>query len=144
MLTYETLLSDCLAASLGKPRTPILVVEDDLGLKMIFEWVIRDLNPLLTFHWCTSFEQAEEAMKKNQYQLIISDFLLEGFGNGLDVLGLSSEILPKAKFVMMSSLRLQDFCRLPEKNEPLLLSKPVNIKKLQDVIRDAICPKEAS
>lgn len=141
MFTYEALLASRLAEK-EKPETPILIVEDDRGLRMIFEWMIRDINPELKFHWCSSYQEASEAIRKNRYQLVISDFMLKGPGDGLDVWERSAEFLPQAKFVMMSSLQLDKFCRftLPGASEPEVFSKPLDVERMQSIIRNATQP----
>ncbi len=135
MLNYEALIADRIIGEKSS-RAPILIVEDDQSLRKIFEWSIRDINPELKFQWCASYEQAWDAISENPYKLVISDFLLRGCGNGLDVWEFSNRMLPRAKFVMMSSLNLKDFCQIsaPKGREPALLAKPLDINKMRSLI----------
>lgn len=134
MLAYETLPT----TGTKKTSVPILVVDDDRSLRMIFEWIVKDIDPALSLDWCSSAGQAEEALQKSDYRLIIADFMLEGPANGLDIWERCQQ--SGADFVLMSSLRLEDFLRKEGENStlPRLLAKPLDVNEVQEIIRKSL------
>jgi DNA-binding NtrC family response regulator len=130
MLSFEAMLTDQIL-----PHVPILVIDDDRALLPIFDWLIHAVSPGLHYHWCASVEEAREHIERNRYRLILSDFLLEGTGNGLDLWELNRASEAPAEFAMMSSLKLSDFCR--SETGPRLLAKPLDVGEVQALIRKA-------
>jgi DNA-binding NtrC family response regulator len=142
MLPYEDLLLNELTAPKPGPGAPILIVEDDRSLKMVFDWLIRDVDPGLKFDWCSSVDQAKEALTTGKYRLVISDFMIEGMGSGLDVWEHFCRHQAGARFAMMSALDLSTFCRLDGQPDarPELLRKPINVDEVQKLIRSSTAP----
>ncbi len=146
MLLYEEMLTDRLMTKPELSRQkPILIIEDDRSLRMIFDWLIKDLDEKITYDWCTSVDQAKASLSANSYELVFADFLLNGYGNGLDVWEYCNAVLPKAEFVMMSSLKLEGFCNVTGENgaSPRLLAKPLDVNEIQGIIRRTLLAKEA-
>ncbi|MGZ3654355.1 MAG: hypothetical protein ACXVB9_16500 [Bdellovibrionota bacterium] len=140
MFNYEALLADNILNV--KPLVPILVIEDDRALLPIFDWIIHSVNPSLAFHWCASLEEARDHLRKNRYKLILSDFLLEGKGNGLDIWELNGASAKPAEFAMMSTLKLEEFCKTGD-HAPRYLAKPLDVGAVQTLIRRAVNQPEA-
>lgn len=134
MLNYEALLADNI--SIPKPAVPILVIDDDRALLPVLDWIIHAVNPALSYHWCSSAEDARKHIEQNRYRLILSDFLLEGSGNGLDLWELNAASEVPAEFVMMSCLKLEDFCKVG--SGPRLIPKPLDVGMVREMIQKAL------
>jgi response regulator of citrate/malate metabolism len=140
MHNYETLLTEQIPRE--KPWVPLLIVEDDRALLPIFDWIIRGVDPSVSYHWCSSFEQARESLRYNRYGLILSDFLLEEHGgNGYDVFELNAAQETPSDFILMSGLELDKICRFGE-TPPRLLAKPLNVEEVQGIVRGAVLNRD--
>lgn len=137
MHEYEALLAENARPAGDKPWVPLLIVEDDRSLLPIFDWIIRQENPQLAYHWCTSLSQARESLRNHHYGLILSDFLLEEGSNGLELFELNSGSRDPSKFVLMSGLELARICRFEGAHRPRMLAKPLEIEEVRELIREA-------
>lgn len=135
MLNFEALLAEGIVHASPKPLVPLLIVEDDRSLLPIFDWIARDAGAGVAYHWCSNLDQARALLRHNRYQLILADFLLEEGGNGLDLFEINEASPDRAEFVLMSSLDLDKFCRPGGSGPSRLLSKPLDVTELQELIR---------
>lgn len=112
-----------------------LVVEDDACLKVILSRLLGHVDPELKVDWAFNYEDAEEELSKNDYQLILCDVNLPNMKSGVD-LWRSSMSKMNLPVVMMSSMRADDYLRHFVKGEeiPRFLHKPFRIDEFVDVL----------
>ncbi len=117
------------------PGKSVLIVEDDLSISNLMERVIRSIAPGVNLEWATS---AEEALKlvdtsskespSSPYDLVISDFYLDGPKTGLDFWNIFRKTHPGVPFVLMSTADLNDFLENEdEQSVPFFLRKPFDV-----------------
>ncbi len=117
------------------PLKSILVVEDDLSTSNLIERVIRSIQPGLNLEWTTTAEEAikliNDASEKKRpcpFNLVISDFYLDGPKTGLDFWNHIQRVYPDVPFVLMSSTDVNDFLDDDEtRTVPYFLRKPFDI-----------------
>jgi DNA-binding NtrC family response regulator len=112
----------------------ILVVEDDKNITVLLGKAILEIANDSEIVWAASLENAIEQLikntditKKNPYDLIIADIILEGPGTGLDLYKLMYGLYPKIPFLVISSLVYRKVSQVLEhqrKNNFYYLQKP--------------------
>jgi len=122
----------------------ILIVEDDLNLKPIWEHTLKRLFKNILIDWSVSVEEAKKKIEisKNteDYDIIISDIFLAGSETGVEFLGSDEVKNSKANTYLISaidnSLVTQYFKEiLPQ---TIFLTKPFDVKKCFQVIKTAV------
>ncbi len=76
---------------MGRGLKRILIVEDDLSLRPLWESFFGTHYPKAWIDWAVSCEQAmvmilEKNKLRKKYHLIISDIFLAGSGTGIDLM----------------------------------------------------------
>lgn len=119
----------------------VLIAEDDLAQKSLWESFFGSAENQIDLHWTVSCEEALKLIHKSQtesrpFDLIITDIFLAGSGTGMDLL--NSELVEKctAKKVLVSAVERED---VVEKFGHLLtdieiVSKPINREKYELII----------
>jgi response regulator of citrate/malate metabolism len=119
----------------------VLIAEDDLAQKSLWESFFSNAKNKIELHWTVSCEEALKLIQKSQiennpFDLIITDIFLAGSGTGMDLL--NSEIVEKckAKKVLVSAVEREDVL---EKFGHLLtdieiMSKPISREKYESVM----------
>ena len=119
----------------------VLIAEDDLSLKPIWEEFFSRLNGNFSLQWTVSCEEALKILEKavserNEFDLIISDIFLAGSGTGMELL--NSPLLEgtQAKRLLISAVDrdqiLEEYADLTENIE--VISKPFNGKLYEPII----------
>ncbi len=120
----------------------ILIVEDDLALKPIWEKFFRLFSDRLMLEWAVSCEEAikmvQAASESNKnYFLIISDIFLAGSKTGIQLVSSQEVISSGAKTVLISAADRDDviskFGHLVR--DTTVISKPFSFKLYNPVFR---------
>jgi len=83
----------------------ILIAEDDLALKPLWESFFRKLGRPFVIQWTVSCEEAIKILEKNSdFDLIISDIFLAGSGTGIELLNSAEACRCRAKKVLISAV----------------------------------------
>ncbi|MCC2679814.1 MAG: hypothetical protein K0R29_2390 [Pseudobdellovibrio sp.] len=83
----------------------ILIAEDDLALKPLWEAFFRKLGRPFVIQWTVSCEEAVKILEKNpDFDLIISDIFLAGSGTGIELLNSPEANRCRAKKVLISAV----------------------------------------
>ncbi len=118
----------------------VLIVEDDIAASTLIDRVMRSISQDVELDWTTSAEEAIEIIDtahrlkiKRPYDLIVSDFYLDGSKNGLDFWNTCRDLFPDIPFVLMSSYE-PDFFMQDDSGVlvPYFLKKPFNLRQCRD------------
>lgn len=120
----------------------ILIVEDDLALKPIWEKFFKLIATDAVIEWAVSCEEAFKMINQTNeagasYFLIVSDIFLAGSKTGLELINSSEVIKSKAKTVLISAA---DSDEVVEKfgylvQDTIVISKPFDFKKYEHIFR---------
>lgn len=117
-------------AYLGSRPHRLLVVEDDLDMRPIFELVGGSVPPHLLFDWAENVPDAIDRMNRESYDLVVCDFLLDGRGSGLSLKAWCDYNQPTTRFAMMSAFPIAD--ALVDTSPPsAFLRKPFTLAQLR-------------
>ncbi len=119
----------------------VLVIEDDLAWQRIIAAYLKVVQKNMNICFVQSGEHAMRNLEKKIYDLIISDFLLEGQMTGLEVWKACQEIQPQAQFLLTSGF---DFCDMSISSQmPIeLASKPFDHLKMKKILSHLLIPTE--
>jgi DNA-binding response OmpR family regulator len=116
----------------------VLIVEDDLTLRPLWERAFKSKGLDIKVDWATSMEEAERLIRhrfkyKAPYQLVVADIFLEGQGSGIDLWNRYGE--EAMDFVFVSALPISKYEFLMSLNYgcPLYLKKPLSSKKCEEI-----------
>lgn len=125
----------------------ILIVEDDLIMKPVLEEIVfRACAGKSAFiRWAYSKEGADGLLAKAKgegysFDLIISDLMLSGEQNGLD-LWKQVQFSAKSAFLLISSCKdrqIQQLAKCLEAGLPNCLHKPLDIEKTTKLVRSLL------
>lgn len=120
----------------------ILIVEDDMTLKPIWEKFFRLFSDRLLLEWAVSCEEAikmvQAAIESNKsYFLIISDIFLAGSKTGIQLLSSPEVALSGAKTVLISAADREDIISKFGHMVPdaTVITKPFNFKLYSPIFR---------
>jgi hypothetical protein len=113
-------------------RTKFLVVEDDIGVQLMWERMIDAVDPEATILWATTEEGAEilirdEARSGNDFDIVVADVMLAGKKTGIDLWKRYGN--GNLQFLFVSGIGRKKFNELLGKGNlehPYLLQKPLN------------------
>lgn len=120
-------------ATSAKPA--ILLVDDEQPLLDIF---MEALRPRFEVTAVTSSREAEFALHKHKFKVIVADHLMPG-GNGMSLLVRVREEYPEMQRILVTGYMKPEML-LRSVNEAAIyryLLKPVSLKELVDVVREA-------
>ncbi|AGH95649.1 response regulator [Pseudobdellovibrio exovorus] len=119
----------------------ILVVEDDLSLKPLWESFFSRRSQQVQMDWVVSCEEARKIIKKaneekNPFYLIITDIFLAGSGTGMELLRSPEVMNSQARTVLVSAADryeiLSKFGHLMPNTE--VISKPLDFRKYEPIL----------
>jgi DNA-binding NtrC family response regulator len=114
----------------------LLVIEDDLLLKILIARAIALIDPEVRVDWASTAEEAAEMLSSKTYAGVLSDIFLSGGKTGLDLWEEVHARSPQIPFVMMSSMDLGDyFQRFEARTCPPFLSKPFKVNELTEALQ---------
>ena len=117
------------------PLDAILVVDDESPILEMFEGA---LSPYFHVVTASSVKEAETALRKRAFRVVVADHLMPG-GNGLSFLVHLREEYPETARVLVTGYMKPEML-LRAVNEAAVfryLVKPVALKELVSVVRDA-------
>jgi DNA-binding NtrC family response regulator len=114
----------------------LLVIEDDLPLKMLIARTIALIDPEVRVDWAATAEEAAEKLSCKTYLGVLSDIFLAGGKTGLDLWEEVHARTPDLPFVIMSSMDLGEyFQRFDARSCPPFLAKPFRVNELADALQ---------
>lgn len=136
---FDLEIIDFLSASF-KNRS-VMIVEDDLLLKPFLERVLHSVRGDVEVMWTTSFEQAEQLLRKRAVDLVISDCLLFGSKTGVDLWNYCRKKYPKIPFMLISGLQsttIKGFAAGAKEEFPPFLQKPLFIGECRSAVQNLL------
>ena len=113
-----------------KPRA-VLIVEDDMTLKILWQQIIRKLDVTVELEWATSEASAKKAIEDKKkrgahYDVVICDIFLSGNNTGIDLWRSYRE--EPTEFIFTSGVSAEKFRILLESENGfhLFLPKPLD------------------
>ncbi len=127
----------------------ILIVEDDLSQKALWNHVVARMRTGATIEWGVSAEQAKKLIHQSQksnapFDLIIVDLFLAGSDTGLDFLKSKEVLSQKAKTILVSAadqFSLESHLK-NQLGQTKLITKPLSLAKCERIIRELLDSKE--
>jgi len=123
----------------------VLIVEDDLSQKQLWNFVISRVSEHAEVDWAVSSEQALTMIKKNKsvgqlYDLLIVDLFLAGSETGLDLLRSKEVMSVGPKTILVSAIDQKNFeDQLSQELAHIkLIIKPLNIIKCENTIVELV------
>lgn len=119
----------------------VLIAEDDMALKPLWEAFFRRLGKNITIHWTVSCEEAIKIIDKatkedDEFDLIISDIFLAGSGTGIELLNSPEANRTQAKKILISAVEknfiLDEYPS--DISDVEVISKPFNGKLYEPII----------
>lgn len=115
----------------------VLIAEDDMALKPLWEAFFRKLKQPVSIQWTVSCEEAVKLLEKdNDFDLIISDIFLAGSGTGIELLNSPEANRSRARKVLISAVDkasiLEEYAT--DINDVAVISKPFNGKLYEPII----------
>jgi response regulator of citrate/malate metabolism len=130
---------------MGALAKRVLVVEDDLSLRPLWENFFRHRAESVELEWAVSCEEAVKMVRLANQQawpffLIITDIFLAGSGTGMELLSSDEVLNSKARTILVS---VADRDEIIEKFRHLIpttevMSKPLDFKKYEPVINNIL------
>jgi response regulator of citrate/malate metabolism len=126
-------------------RTRVLLVDDDLTFRPIYERLIREAADFVMIDWASNAEEAEslieESISHNMlYDLILSDIYLSDSVTGLDLW--KRFRLPETAFLITSGISLDKYESLMQtfnvNQRPIFLHKPLKVEECIKVIKTVL------
>ena len=123
----------------------ILIVEDDLALRSIWEQFFKKLGDENCVDWAVSCEEALKMIEqtfesKENYSLIISDLFLAGSKTGMALISSPQVVLSKANTILISASDrdeiIENFGHLLPGT--IIISKPISFKKFEIIFKNLI------
>jgi len=117
-------------------KTQVLIVEDDLSQKPLWELILKRQFREFSLDWAVNFEEAKRLWQKSiasqiSYDLVIADIFLAGPGTGIDLVELKKSLNLHVPFLLVTSVAESDireaYPLLAE--DATLLTKPLNIPR---------------
>jgi CheY-like chemotaxis protein len=128
--------------TMNLPQNPlVLIVEDDLTLEPVWNFLLSQAHPGATLLWATSERSAHRILQRcevdgHPVSLVIADIFLDGTRTGLDLW--REHATPAMPVLVMSGLASHRLPRLLERGEthpPFYLQKPLNPVRCLEVLK---------
>lgn len=120
-------------------RRRLLLIEDDPDMVAIVTRAARSLGSDLSVEWSADVDTALERLMEQEYDAVLSDYMIEGEHTGFFLLEECRKLRPQARIALMSVLPL----RLPPGLGVPFVPKPVTVSRLRQVLQDLL-PAESS
>ena len=131
-------LYDVMAIASRRPQQPaekhkVLIVDDD----RLLSWTLQRALESSAFEVvvCLSGEQATEEMQRMSFDLVITDFKMEGM-NGLEVLEHARKLCPSAKPILMTAFGSSSVAQTAQLGGACYVEKPFVVEEfVKDIER---------
>ena len=122
-------------AAYPEPRSALhlqrlLVVEDDLDMRPFFDRIVGSVATNVLLDWADSVRDAIQRLNRERYDLVVSDFLLDGSGSGLTLKNWCDYNYPRTRFTMMSAFPIADALAADDPPDAFL-RKPFTLAQLR-------------
>jgi response regulator of citrate/malate metabolism len=130
---------------MGFLEKKVLIVEDDLSLRPLWENFFKYRTKNVDLEWAVSCEEAIKMVRSSNQQalpffLIITDIFLAGSGTGLELLCSDEVIKSRARTILVSVADsneiIQKFGHQIPNSE--VMSKPFDFKKYDPIINNIL------
>lgn len=114
----------------------ILIVEDDMALKPLWESFFKKLKRPFQMSWSVSCEEAIKLLERENYDLIICDIFLAGSGTGIELLSSPQARSSQAKKVLISAVDKEAIIQEYQSaiGDAEVMTKPFNGKLYEPII----------
>jgi len=118
----------------------ILVIDDDITLKPLYEQLLYSINPSMQLIWATTDTQAEFYLNENKdnrfIRYVITDIFLSGKNTGIDLWKKHAD--SRLKFIFTSIITKEKFSQYfyNEEELPLFFQKPVGVEICELLFRE--------
>jgi response regulator of citrate/malate metabolism len=133
---------------MGSRAKRVLVVEDDLSLRPLWENFFRYHTESTELEWAVSCEEAIKMVRTANQQalpffLIITDIFLAGSGTGMELLASDEVLKSKARTILVSVADRDEIIEKFGHQIPTteVVSKPLDFKKYEPVINNILNTK---
>lgn len=117
-------------------RYQILAVDDDLASRLLLQKSLKNDSYLVTV--CESGEKALQLIRKGEYDLVITDLIMEGIG-GLDLLGEIKKIAPDLSLILLTGhASIETAIEAVRLGASDYLLKPINVDELGFRVKKAL------
>jgi len=117
-------------------RYQILAVDDDLASRLLLQKSLKNDSYLVTV--CESGEKALQLIRKEKYDLVITDLIMEGIG-GLDLLGEIKKIAPDLSLILLTGhASIETAIEAVRLGASDYLLKPINVDELGFRVKKAL------
>lgn len=111
----------------------VLIVEDDLSLRPLWEQIFSSINQMIKVDWAISANEAELLIRYRfklgrPYNLVIADITLEGDKTGIDIWNKYGEETKNFVFVSGSKISKFELHRSLDFGFPPFFQKPLSAK----------------
>ncbi|MGH7287020.1 MAG: response regulator [Myxococcota bacterium] len=116
----------------------ILVVEDDVDLRIPIERVTRSIDPELELDWASEVSSACWLLQHETYELVLADYNLGEGPNGVSLYRHCARAHPRTRFALMSAYLLRDDVRSAIGGPFPFLPKPFTMTGCRTFLREAL------
>ena len=116
----------------------ILVVEDDIDLRIPIERVTRSIDPELELDWASDVSSACWLLEHDTYELVLADYNLGGGPNGVSLYRHCTRAHPRTRFALMSAYLMRDDVSSAIGGPFPFLSKPFTMTGCRAFLREAL------
>lgn len=134
---------------MGSVIKKVLIVEDDLSLRPLWENFFRYRTQEVDLSWAVSCEEALKMVEQGNkeltpFYLIISDIFLAGSGTGMELLTSDEVSRSRAKTILVSVADRDDIIREYGHQIPKtqVISKPLDFKTYEPIINNILESKD--
>lgn len=127
----------------------ILVIEDDLALKPLWELISRRNFGPSHLDWAVSADEAEKLFQKSvqnntPYALVVVDVFLSGSDTGLDFIKNTRALGHKTPVILVSSISETDLKKTYDAvlNPVAVLTKPLNVPRCERLLESILSEKK--
>lgn len=127
----------------------ILVIEDDLALKPLWELISRRNFGPSNLDWAVSADEAEKLFQKSvqnntPYALVVVDVFLSGSDTGLDFIKNTRSQGHKTPVILVSSISEADLKKTYDAvlNPVAVLTKPLSVPRCERLLESILSEKK--
>ena len=116
----------------------ILVVEDDIDLRIPIERMTRWIDPELEFDWTSDVSSACWLLEHETYELVLADYNLGDGPNGVSLYRHCARAHPRTRFALMSAYLMRDDVRSAIGGPFPFLPKPFSMAGFRAFLREVL------
>lgn len=119
----------------------ILIVDDDPNLLQSLKTALGKNLDVTT---CLTVERAISKLISRKFDIILSDHILAGGMDGMQLMKIIDDVTPRIPFILMSGVGDHDQkASFAQEQGALYISKPANMQQILDIIEKAMSPSES-